>query len=245
MADTIVKIPMAATPNSGKKIIRLSEWARIPKEFSIDQDAVFIDDSPGSMNYRILLENRTRLDYFFLSNQPTPGQLSRTIDFDLRGEGSRLIARGLIVGQGQQRRRFTIRQLHRQPFTEAEVILRTVVRDRASLTIDDTILIEKAANFSRSHYKNHNLILSEAATVQTTPTLEIFAKDVECSHGATAGGIDERQRFYLRTRGIPNGPAEELLVAGFVHEITDQLHRQLGQSSTEGGRDLNQIDGQT
>ena len=65
---------------------------------------------------------------------------------------------------------------------------------------------------------SQSLLLSPDAEIDTKPELEIFADDVKCSHGATVGELDQDQLFYLRTRGVPEPEAREILVRAFLHE---------------------------
>ena len=70
---------------------------------------------------------------------------------------------------------------------------------------------------------NRNLTLSEGAWAESVPNLEIETNDVKCSHASTVGPIDEDQRFYLESRGIPPDVAERLVVLGFFDEVLGQL----------------------
>ena len=70
---------------------------------------------------------------------------------------------------------------------------------------------------------NNNLVLSERASANSKPNLEIFADDVKASHGATVGQLDKEQIFYLTTRGLPETRARTLLVGGFTQEIIDLI----------------------
>ncbi|NNK34326.1 MAG: Fe-S cluster assembly protein SufD, partial [Xanthomonadales bacterium] len=70
---------------------------------------------------------------------------------------------------------------------------------------------------------NANLLLSPLAEMDTKPELEIYADEVEASHGATVGQIDESAVFYLRTRGLSDGEARRMLTTAFCHAVTDRL----------------------
>lgn len=222
-----MRTTMAPISRGNKNIIRLSDWENCPGPITVDGEAIFIDDRGHSMDYNILLSTNAHLDFFFVADTSHLADFSRAIDFDLRGENAQLAAQFLVLSQKNQQQHFRIRQVHWAPSTESTVLLKGVIRDRASVVIDDTILVEPTANFAQAHFKNHNLVLSDCAQIRTTPTLEIFAKDVECSHGATAGGLDDRQLFYLNSRGIPNEMAEEILAEGFTQEITEALRLKL------------------
>jgi Fe-S cluster assembly protein SufD len=88
---------------------------------------------------------------------------------------------------------------------------------------DGTVVIRRDAQQSAAHQQNHNLLLSDDATVNTKPHLEIDADDIAASHGATIGALDPESLFYLRTRGIGREQAEALLTFAFVEEILQDL----------------------
>jgi Fe-S cluster assembly protein SufD len=81
----------------------------------------------------------------------------------------------------------------------------------------------KGADGTDANQRNHNLLLSDRAEIDTKPELEIYADDVKCSHGATVGQLDESAIFYLRTRGLSEENAKLLLTRAFVAEILDAL----------------------
>ena len=84
--------------------------------------------------------------------------------------------------------------------------------------------IQKGASQSEANQTSRNLLLSPKAKAAPIPVLEIEAYDVlKCSHGATAGPLDEDQRFYLESRGIPPAEAQSLLVDAFFREVIDRL----------------------
>ena len=74
-----------------------------------------------------------------------------------------------------------------------------------------------------SRQTNHNLLLSDDATIDTKPELEIDADDVKCAHGATIGRLREEELFYLRSRGIDVSTARALLVRAFARDVTDRI----------------------
>jgi len=83
--------------------------------------------------------------------------------------------------------------------------------------------VRKDAQKTDSKQSDKNLLLSESATINTKPQLEIFADDVKCTHGATVGQIDPEAIFYLRSRGIGREDARRLLTVAFANEIIDRV----------------------
>jgi Fe-S cluster assembly protein SufD len=85
------------------------------------------------------------------------------------------------------------------------------------------IRIKPEARGTNAFQTNRNLKLSEHAWAESVPNLEIENNDVHCSHASTVGPVDEDQRFYLESRGVPTAAAERLIVGGFFDEVLDDL----------------------
>ena len=83
--------------------------------------------------------------------------------------------------------------------------------------------MRKEARGTNAFQTNRNLKLSEHAWAESVPNLEIENNDVRCSHASTVGPIDDEQRFYLESRGVPPGAAERLVVAGFFDEVLARM----------------------
>jgi Fe-S cluster assembly protein SufD len=85
------------------------------------------------------------------------------------------------------------------------------------------IFVRQIAQKTDAKQTNRNLLLSDLATVDTKPQLEIFADDVKCTHGATIGQLDDQAIFYLRSRGIGHDEARNMLVHAFAGGILDRI----------------------
>ena len=83
--------------------------------------------------------------------------------------------------------------------------------------------MRKEARGTNAFQTNRNIKLSDEAWAESVPNLEIENNDVRCSHASTVGPIDEEQRFYLESRGVPPAVAERLILAGFFDEVLDRL----------------------
>jgi Fe-S cluster assembly protein SufD len=93
----------------------------------------------------------------------------------------------------------------------------------ARAVFNGKVVVHPGAQKTNAHQANHNLLLSRDAEVDTKPELEIYADDVQCTHGATVGQIDEAQIFYLRSRGIEEAIAKSLLVHAFAHDVIERI----------------------
>nr|MBA2407955.1 Fe-S cluster assembly protein SufD [Chitinophagales bacterium] len=98
-----------------------------------------------------------------------------------------------------------------------------IIDDYATAVFNGKIFVQPQAQKTNAFQSNKNILLSDAATVNTKPQLEIFADDVKCSHGCTVGRLDEEGLFYLRSRGISEKIARSLLVHAFAFDIIEQI----------------------
>ena len=98
-----------------------------------------------------------------------------------------------------------------------------ILNDNASAVFNGKIFVQPNAQKTNAYQSNKNILLSESASVNTKPQLEIFANDVKCSHGCTVGRLNEEGLFYLRSRGIPEKIAKSLLVHAFAIDILEHI----------------------
>jgi Fe-S cluster assembly protein SufD len=84
-------------------------------------------------------------------------------------------------------------------------------------------VVEQDAQLTLAEQQNRNLLLSRDAEIDTKPQLEIYADDVKCSHGATVGELDEKQIFYMRSRGIDLASARTLLTYAFAAQVIEEI----------------------
>jgi Fe-S cluster assembly protein SufD len=102
-------------------------------------------------------------------------------------------------------------------------LYKDVVRDRARCVWRGMIKVAKSAQKTDGYQRNDGLLLSETARVDAIPGLEIEADDVRCTHGATAGEVDEEQLFYAMCRGLTRTEAMHLIVSGFFQRVFDRI----------------------
>ncbi|MGZ3846664.1 MAG: Fe-S cluster assembly protein SufD [Flavisolibacter sp.] len=110
-----------------------------------------------------------------------------------------------------------------KPHCESNELYKGVVDDSATAVFNGKIFVQKDAQKTNAYQSNKNLLLSNEASVNTKPQLEIFADDVKCSHGCTVGQLDEEAFFYLRSRGISEKAAKSLLIHAFAVDILEHI----------------------
>ena len=108
---------------------------------------------------------------------------------------------------------------HIEPNCESHQDYKGIFGDSATGVFNGKVLVEKEAQKTDAFQANNNILLSDKATINTKPQLEIFADDVKCSHGCTIGQLDESAMFYLRSRGIPEKEARGLLMFAFSNNV--------------------------
>ncbi|MFC0772349.1 Fe-S cluster assembly protein SufD [Terrimonas alba] len=110
-----------------------------------------------------------------------------------------------------------------QPHCLSNELYKGIIDDSATAVFNGKIFVEPLAQKTNAFQSNKNILLSDSASVNTKPQLEIFADDVKCSHGCTIGQLDEEGLFYLRSRGISEKAAKSLLVHAFAIDILEHI----------------------
>jgi Fe-S cluster assembly protein SufD len=110
-----------------------------------------------------------------------------------------------------------------KPHSLSNELYKGIIDDNATAVFNGKIFVQKDAQKTNAFQSNKNILLSENATVNTKPQLEIFADDVKCSHGCTIGQLDEEAVFYLRSRGISAKAAESLMVHAFAIDVLNHI----------------------
>ncbi|HET7435506.1 MAG TPA: Fe-S cluster assembly protein SufD [Thermoanaerobaculia bacterium] len=141
----------------------------------------------------------------------------------LNGEGASVSLDGLFAGSGTQHLDNTTVIDHLRPHCESHELYKGVLDQNARGVFDGRIIVRPDAMKTVSRQENRNLLLSDTAIVDSKPTLEIHNDDVKCNHGSTIGQLDDEQMFYLRSRGIDEAEARNLLVYAFASEIVDRM----------------------
>jgi Fe-S cluster assembly protein SufD len=141
----------------------------------------------------------------------------------LRGQSAESDQLAVYFGDGTQMLDFRTLQDHEAPWTRSNLLFKGAVEDHARSVYSGLVHLRPPAQKSVAAQTNRNLVLSEGASAESIPNLEIEANDVKCSHGSTVGPIDDDQRYYLESRGIPPHEAERLIVLGFFDDVLDRL----------------------
>jgi Fe-S cluster assembly protein SufD len=139
------------------------------------------------------------------------------------GEHAEATVNGLYLAGGTQHiDNFTVID-HAQPNCASHELYKGILDGRSHGVFNGKIFVRKDAQKTDAKQTNKVLLLSDDATINTKPQLEIFADDVKCTHGATVGQLDATQLFYLQSRGIPLDAARKLLTFAFANDVVGRL----------------------
>ena len=197
--------------------IGLAEGAKLRhiKLFDGPADAIQVD-----MN-GITLAREARYEGFGLT---LGGLLTRCeAHVSLAGEGAHCQLSGAYAQSGEQHCDNTTIIEHRVANTSCREVFKGVLDGKSRGIFQGRIVVHKDAQKTDGHQLSKTLLISDQAEINTKPELEIYADDVKCSHGATAGQLDEQALFYLRSRGLPVPAAQALLVRAFLAEAVEEV----------------------
>lgn len=236
--------PVASFP---RNLICLEEGARasvLETYASLDENAhftvaateVYCEPSSHLEHYRMQRENEsaTHIGWAGVSQGRSShyeshevslgsGILRRGTQVQLSDPDSICILNGLYLARGEQHMDHQTQVKHLSPDCQTRELYMGILDDRADAVFGGLILVDQDAQQTDAQQSNRNLLLSDEAKVTSLPQLEIYADDVKCSHGSTTGQLDERQVFFLRSRGIGEKEARSMLTFAFAREILERM----------------------
>lgn len=162
------------------------------------------------------------------------GQLTRNdCVIELTGDDAIANVAGACVGDGDFHHDDTIFITHDAVNCHSRQVFKKVLRNGATGVFQGKILVKEGAQKTDGYQISQSLLLDGDSQFLAKPELEIYADDVACSHGSTSGAIDEDALFYLRSRGVPEGEATDLLTLAFLAEAVDEIaHEDLREDMT-------------
>ena len=141
----------------------------------------------------------------------------------LNGEHIDMALSSLYLARGAQHQDITTKMLHHMPNCTSNQIIRGVLDDTAKGVFQGKVLVARDAQKTDGQQMSRALLLSRKAEADAKPELEIYADDVVCSHGATVGELDETHMFYLKSRGIGEDEARNMLIEAFLLDALEQV----------------------
>ncbi len=152
------------------------------------------------------------------------GKLVRNnLDFIHNGENINSFMNGITIIGGDQLVDHHTAVHHKTPNCESYQNYKGIFKDKAHGVFNGKVFVDKLAQKTNAYQQNNNVLLSEGASIDTKPQLEIFADDVKCSHGCTVGQLNDDALFYLRARGITKNAAQALLLYAFANDAMQNI----------------------
>ncbi len=197
---------------------------------------IVLEDEATLEHYRLLMESEDAFHVGVARVKQGAGSVYNSKVFErqvglgrfdlytsLDGENASCDLKGLYFTSGRQHMDNYININHTEPYATSRLYYKGILDGRSRAVFGGTVYVQPGAIKTDSHQEDKNLVLSPAAEVDSKPSLFIWADDVKCGHGATAGNIDMDTVFYMRSRGIDLEAASRLLIYGFASEIIDTV----------------------
>jgi Fe-S cluster assembly protein SufD len=152
------------------------------------------------------------------------GNITRNnLNFYQRGEHINSILKGITIIEEKQHVDHHTLVHHIEPNCESHQDYKGIYDERSTGVFNGKVIVEKDAQKTNAYQQNNNVLISDKATVNAKPQLEIFADDVKCSHGCTIGQLDDDALFYMQQRGIPKKEGKALLMYAFANTVLDSV----------------------
>ncbi|MGB0896995.1 MAG: Fe-S cluster assembly protein SufD [Flavobacteriaceae bacterium] len=145
------------------------------------------------------------------------------LNFFQNGEHVDSILKGITILEDKQHVDHHTLVHHLVPNCESHQDYKGIYADKSTGVFNGKVIVEKEAQKTNAYQQNNNVLVSEKATINAKPQLEIFADDVKCSHGCTIGQLDEQALFYMQQRGIPKKEAKALLMYAFANTVLESV----------------------
>ena len=197
---------------------------------------IFVDTHASVDYYKIQNDNTNAslVDNTFIEQQKEStcsvhtfsfgGNITRNnLNFFQKGEHINSILKGVTIIEGRQHVDHHTLVHHIEPNCESHQDYKGIFGDRSTGVFNGKVIVEKEAQKTNAYQQNNNVLISDKATINAKPQLEIFADDVKCSHGCTIGQLDQQALFYMQQRGIPKKEANALLMYAFANTVLESV----------------------
>lgn len=184
------------------------------------QSCLFQNESGQSYSVNTNQVQMARNSYYENTTVTLNGQVVRNNhQVILAGENGVAHLNGLFLAGGTQLVDNHTLMDHQVPHCESNELYKGIINDKSTGVFNGKIFVRKDAQKTNAYQSSKNILLSDDATINTKPQLEIYANDVKCSHGTSTGKIDENALFYLNARGIGKESAKKMLLSSFAQEV--------------------------
>lgn len=182
--------------------------------------------SEGDSDSQIVTEQvkQENDSYFKINTFTLNGALVRNnLNIDLNGQHTETYLNGLYPLKGKQHVDNHTYVYHGAPNCESHELYKGILDDQSTGVFNGKVYVHQDAQKTNAYQSNGNIVLTDKATINSKPELEIYADDVKCSHGSTTGQLDDEALFYLRARGLSKKTARAVLVNAFAADVIEQI----------------------
>lgn len=172
----------------------------------------------GESHTIFTLDEGAQLDYY----HTVVGDSSEELEVLLEGDESRVYGQTLFFGDGTSVQQMKVDHVHHGKNTRSHMVSRGAVKDKAMSRFHGNIRMLPGCNGADGKLEEHNLLLSSGSKIEAIPGLEIRHNEVQASHSTSLEKMDEEKLFYLKSRGLPEQSAMELLVEGFFWDTLER-----------------------
>lgn len=231
---------------SKASIVEQSHTFGANKSLSISSSEIFVDKEA---NFSVVKVQNDSKESIVLDSMSIAQQSSSTVTATTISYGSSLIRNnhravhngsnihtnmfGLVIAQGKQVIDNHTEIDHATAHCSSTESYKHILTDSSTVVFNGKVFVREQAQKTNAYQSNKTILLSDTATINSKPQLEIFADDVKCSHGATCGGIDEDAIFYLRSRGISTKDAMSMLTFAFAEDVVMNIEQESLRTSIE------------
>jgi Fe-S cluster assembly protein SufD len=207
----------------GSNLTNLVNRIVVGRAAQLRHDRLQLGEAAGSLigrtEYRIAADARLTQSLATLGGGLVRNEIAALVD----GGGVELGLNGLYLTRERQHVDNAILVDHAKPGSVSDQFYKGVLDGQSHAVFAGKIIVRRDAQKTNAYQANNNLLLSPDVEIDTKPELEIFADDVKCSHGATSGELDERELFYLRSRGLDPDTARSMLTFAFADEVLERF----------------------
>ena len=198
-------------------------------EFFVDDNAQLEYNkiqNAGSENFHISTEQvyQAANSNFTINTATFTGALVRNnLNIEVDASNCETNLSGLYLGKGKDHLDNHTVVDHKKPHCNSNEVYKGVLDDQSTGVFNGKVFVRQDAQITNAFQQNNNILLSDDASVNSKPELEIYADDVKCSHGSTTGQLDDEAIFYLQSRGIKKRSAINLMINAFAKDALERV----------------------
>lgn len=218
-----VVIKTISTNTSERCLVNLLSEVFVEKNAHLEINKI---QDEGNYKYQIATEQvrQEGNSYFKINTFTLSGELVRNnLNISLNGEHTETFLNGLYPLKGKQHVDNHTYVLHREPNCVSHELYKGILDDTSTAVFNGKVYVHQDAQKTNAYQSNANIVLTDTASINSKPELEIYADDVKCSHGSTTGQLDEEALFYLRARGLSKKTAKAVLVNAFAADVIEHI----------------------